>query len=136
MPGLKSYLYDLEKIRDRKEFELIKLRNEIANVKADIRKTRKLIDTGRDYGISVDERGQVSMETEKGVQPVFHTPALTAKTDVAYQAYCQWYLTAYKTAEDRKHTQMLIYEAWVGQHASANPTSISYTRWRRETGNG
>jgi hypothetical protein len=71
---------------------------------------------------------------EKAEQQQAQKP-LRASNDPGYQDYCQWYDRAYQGA-DRKSIQKLIYEAWAGQHASVNPTSISYTRWRRETGNG
>ena len=42
MSVMQTYLTQLEQLRDEKEFALVKLRNEIANVKADIRKTKKM----------------------------------------------------------------------------------------------
>ena len=62
MSELKNYLHYLEQLRDNKEFELVKLRNEIANVKSDIRKTKKMIDAGKEYTVCVVEnaKGEVS----------------------------------------------------------------------------
>jgi|GEM_PF-3725766 len=67
MGVLQNYLSDLEQLRDEKEFALVKLRNEIANIKADIRKTKKRIEDGRDY----DKAATLPAPASKNNKPEF-----------------------------------------------------------------